>query len=374
MPVSSPSAADAAAHHAARDARPHRGAAGQPQEVRARRSPRRRRSWRSAAAAGRRRRAPTRPSTASPLSAASSKASRPRTCAAWSIRKRSSVGSGVVALVLKGEDGKGTVAIGVTDDLTGKILGGRADQAGDRCAGRAGRRRPARHGAGRRPRWGEGRRGDGRGALSALSQRPPRRPRRSGPRAACSGASGRRPFGLARSSMDRRRPVHCARRCACAAPPLEHIEDAGDHDDEESNKGDGVRIFVVEHRTEEDGPEDLAVLQRRDLARRRGPGRRDEQHVAGAAERADQQQQRQFFPGRPIGAAGHQHQRAVEHEDVDRSDADQAGALLVVGDAAQHGRCYGAAQRRGNRREMPQVQVTEPGAHHDEDAEKARAQ
>ena len=35
--------------------------------------------------------------------------------------KRSKVGSGVVALVLKGEDGKGTVAIGVTDDLTGKF-------------------------------------------------------------------------------------------------------------------------------------------------------------------------------------------------------------------------------------------------------------
>jgi len=29
-------------------------------------------------------------------------------------------GSGVVALVLKGEDGKGTVAVGVTDDLTGR--------------------------------------------------------------------------------------------------------------------------------------------------------------------------------------------------------------------------------------------------------------
>jgi len=30
-------------------------------------------------------------------------------------------GSGVIALVLKGEDGKGTVAVGVTDDLTGKV-------------------------------------------------------------------------------------------------------------------------------------------------------------------------------------------------------------------------------------------------------------
>jgi alanyl-tRNA synthetase len=30
-------------------------------------------------------------------------------------------GSGVVALVLKGEDGKGTVAVGVTDDLTSRV-------------------------------------------------------------------------------------------------------------------------------------------------------------------------------------------------------------------------------------------------------------
>jgi alanyl-tRNA synthetase len=34
------------------------------------------------------------------------------------------IGSGVVVLVLKGEDGKGTVAIGVTDDLTGKYAAG----------------------------------------------------------------------------------------------------------------------------------------------------------------------------------------------------------------------------------------------------------
>jgi alanyl-tRNA synthetase len=30
-------------------------------------------------------------------------------------------GSGVIALVLKGEDGKGTVAVGVTNDLTGRV-------------------------------------------------------------------------------------------------------------------------------------------------------------------------------------------------------------------------------------------------------------
>ncbi|WP_449395464.1 alanine--tRNA ligase [Devosia riboflavina] len=34
------------------------------------------------------------------------------------------IGSGVVVIVLKGEDGKGTVAIGVTDDLTGKYAAG----------------------------------------------------------------------------------------------------------------------------------------------------------------------------------------------------------------------------------------------------------
>jgi alanyl-tRNA synthetase len=35
--------------------------------------------------------------------------------------EKKKVGSGVVALVLKGEDGKGTVAVGVTDDLTAKF-------------------------------------------------------------------------------------------------------------------------------------------------------------------------------------------------------------------------------------------------------------
>ena len=34
------------------------------------------------------------------------------------------IGSGVVVIVLKGEDGKGTVAIGVTEDLTGKYAAG----------------------------------------------------------------------------------------------------------------------------------------------------------------------------------------------------------------------------------------------------------
>ncbi|RYE74274.1 MAG: alanine--tRNA ligase, partial [Hyphomicrobiales bacterium] len=34
------------------------------------------------------------------------------------------IGSGVVTVVLKGEDGKGTVAVGVTDDLTKKYSAG----------------------------------------------------------------------------------------------------------------------------------------------------------------------------------------------------------------------------------------------------------
>lgn len=34
------------------------------------------------------------------------------------------IGSGVVTVVLKGEDGRGTVAVGVTDDLTGKYAAG----------------------------------------------------------------------------------------------------------------------------------------------------------------------------------------------------------------------------------------------------------
>jgi alanyl-tRNA synthetase len=34
--------------------------------------------------------------------------------------EKKKLGSGVVTLVLRGEDGKGTVAIGVTDDLTAK--------------------------------------------------------------------------------------------------------------------------------------------------------------------------------------------------------------------------------------------------------------
>ena len=34
------------------------------------------------------------------------------------------IGSGVVTVVLKGEDGRGTVAVGVTDDLTGKYSAG----------------------------------------------------------------------------------------------------------------------------------------------------------------------------------------------------------------------------------------------------------
>jgi alanyl-tRNA synthetase len=34
------------------------------------------------------------------------------------------IGSGVVTVVLKGEDGRGTVAVGVTDDLTARYSAG----------------------------------------------------------------------------------------------------------------------------------------------------------------------------------------------------------------------------------------------------------
>ena len=36
-------------------------------------------------------------------------------------QEKKRAGSGVVALVLKGEDGKGTIAVGVTDDLTARV-------------------------------------------------------------------------------------------------------------------------------------------------------------------------------------------------------------------------------------------------------------
>lgn len=38
--------------------------------------------------------------------------------------EKNRIGSGVIAVVLKGEDGKGTVAVGVTDDLTGRYKAG----------------------------------------------------------------------------------------------------------------------------------------------------------------------------------------------------------------------------------------------------------
>ena len=67
-----------------------------------------------------RRRRP-RPSTAPPLSAAPSRALRPRTCAASSTRRRRSSARASWRWCCKGEDGKGTVAVGVTDDLVGKF-------------------------------------------------------------------------------------------------------------------------------------------------------------------------------------------------------------------------------------------------------------
>ena len=65
------------------------------------------------------------------------------------------VGTGVAALVAVNE-GRASVAVGVTDDLAGQIQRGRPGQGRGRGARRAGRRRPPRHGPGRRPRRLEG--------------------------------------------------------------------------------------------------------------------------------------------------------------------------------------------------------------------------
>ena len=65
------------------------------------------------------------------------------------------LGSGIAALVAVNE-GRASVAVGVTDDLAGQVSAVDLRQGGRRDARRAGRRRPARHGAGRRPRRREG--------------------------------------------------------------------------------------------------------------------------------------------------------------------------------------------------------------------------
>ena len=61
------------------------------------------------------------------------------------------LGSGVVALVGVTDDGKASIVVGVTNDLTVAIQRRRPRAQGRRGAGRQRRRRAARHGAGRRP-------------------------------------------------------------------------------------------------------------------------------------------------------------------------------------------------------------------------------
>ena len=61
------------------------------------------------------------------------------------------IGSGVVALVAVA-DGKASLVVGVTDDLTEPAQRRRPGEGRQRGARRAGRRRPPRHGPGRRPR------------------------------------------------------------------------------------------------------------------------------------------------------------------------------------------------------------------------------
>ena len=69
---------------------------------------------------------------------------------------KKSLGSGVVAFVGVGEDGKASVVVGVTDDLTGRFSAVDLVRVGVGGARRPGRRRPAGHGAGRRPGCVEG--------------------------------------------------------------------------------------------------------------------------------------------------------------------------------------------------------------------------
>jgi len=75
--------------------------------------------------------------------------------------EKKKLGSGVVALVLKGEDGKGTVAIGVTDDLTGKFSA--ADLVKQATAALGGQ------GGGGRPDMAQGGGPDGGKAMDAVA-------------------------------------------------------------------------------------------------------------------------------------------------------------------------------------------------------------
>ena len=71
------------------------------------------------------------------------------------------IGSGVVAMVLKGEDGKGTVVIGVTDDLTGRYAAGTLIKSATAALGG--------QGGGGRPDMAQGGGPDGSKAEDALA-------------------------------------------------------------------------------------------------------------------------------------------------------------------------------------------------------------
>ena len=79
------------------------------------------------------------------------------------------VGSGVVAIAAASEDGKASIVVAVTPDLTEPLQRRRTRAPRFGRARRQGRRRPARHGPGRRP----GRREDARGAGGRRGRRAP---------------------------------------------------------------------------------------------------------------------------------------------------------------------------------------------------------
>ena len=122
--------------------------------------PTRRKLARAAAAGRQRRTAPRTRSAAVKLLAARGvgrRAQGPEGHRRTTAKKQ--IGSGVVALVGVTEDGKASLVVGVTAELTERFSAVDLVRARRRGAGRQGRRRPARHGAGRRAGWGEGGRG-----------------------------------------------------------------------------------------------------------------------------------------------------------------------------------------------------------------------
>jgi alanyl-tRNA synthetase len=70
-------------------------------------------------------------------------------------------GSGVIALVLRGEDGKGTVAVGVTEDLTGRVSAAELVKLGTKALGG--------QGGGGRPDMAQGGGPDGARAAEAVA-------------------------------------------------------------------------------------------------------------------------------------------------------------------------------------------------------------